>query len=143
MAFSDSDIVSAALDLVGVWIHDPADPAGTARQFPYGKASRGTALDVESGALQFAGRVYPVVDFGEGKGQVYTVRVDVAHGPDWSTQLATLEAFALASRTLMLRDNRGRCAYGTMSGYREDDQDWGTQVAFTFTRGDYVRELIR
>lgn len=137
MAYRDSDITTAVVALAGVWLHDPADPDTTARQYLFGRAARATSVDVESTALQFAGRVFPVEDFGDQQTQTYTVRVEIPDGPDSAQNLADLQGFATARRTLMLRDNRGRRAHGTLSAYREDDQEWGTQVSFTFSRRDY------
>lgn len=135
MAISDSAPVVGTLLLQGVWIHDPDDPADTAVNYRYGRAARGTSLDVEANALQFAGRTYPVYDYGEQQQESYSVRIDVAD--DEPIKLRSLEGFATLRKTLMLRDNRGRRAYGTIEGFQEDDQDYGTAVGFTFNRVDY------
>lgn len=137
MATTDSLPVQGGLALLGVWIHDPLAPQETARQYLYGKASRSASVDVDAGALRYAGRTYPVYDYGEGQDDQLSVSAQVPHGPDWVTQTGELLASAQVRRTLCLRDNRGRRYFGTMSGYSEDDADWGTAVSFSFTRVDY------
>jgi hypothetical protein len=77
-----------------------------------------------------------VTDYGEHQTDIYRVTVDVPHGDQWRTQLDELLGFAEARRVLVFRDNRGRGATGTLSGYSENDQPWGSQVGFGFTRND-------
>jgi hypothetical protein len=137
MAIKDSAPVVGTLLLEGVWLHDPDDPSNTATNYRYGRAARSTALDVEANALQFAGRVYPVYDYGEQQTENYSVRIELTDDEGGPAKLRSLEAFAVLRKTLMLRDNRGRRAYGNLEGYREDDQDYGTAVDFSFVRVDY------
>lgn len=137
MPYSDSDPVEATLSLTGVWLHDPLDAEGTVRNYLYGGASRSTGLDVASAPVRYAGRTFPVYDYGEAEDEKIGVAIDVPHGETWAGQLADLTAFARARRTLVYRDNRGRDVYGTLAGYNEDDAEWGTGVSFDFTRVDY------
>lgn len=134
MPFADSDPATASIAFMGVWIHDPLDPEGTVLQLPYGSAARSLQVGVEQAATVYAGRSYPVFDFGEEKAQVFSVAVDVPHGSTWRSDLDALEAFADQQRIVVVRDGRGRSVPGALSGYSERDQAWGTQVSFDVTR---------
>jgi hypothetical protein len=134
MAYADSAAVTGGIKLPGVWIHDPLDPEGTTRVYPFGADSREHAVDIDSAGTQYAGREFPVVDYGEGSTQTETIRIVVPHGPDYQERLEELDGWARARRTLHLRDNRGRSLRGTMGGLRATDQGYGSDVSFTFNR---------
>lgn len=141
-AFTDSAPALCTLDLTGVWIHDPAASAqDTARHYPFGANQREAALNTMGEANYYAGRQDPVMDYGEHLAEDYSFTLDVPHGVDWVTQVRELRAFAVAKRTLMFRDNRGRAIHGQMTGYRERDQGWGTQVSFTVTRSAWDTQV--
>ena len=137
MPSTDSDVETGSTTLVGLWIHDPLNPAGTARNYIYGRSSRSVGINVAQQGMRFAGRTYPVVDFSEHQEDNFSVTIPIPEGPTWSSELADLAAFAELRRVLCFRDNRGRLFFGTMNGYKEDDQDWGTQVSFNVNRVDY------
>ncbi len=123
-------------------MHDPADSAITIRQFLYGKDSRSTSIDTSSTTQQFAGRTFPVTDFGEYEAEDITIQVDIPHGPTHRTEEDDIRGFMEYKKTLFLRDNRGRAAYGTMSGFNQADQAWGATVAFKFGRVSYDIEEV-
>lgn len=140
--YSVATVADTELALQGVWMHDPTDDANTVHQFLYGKDGRATALDTVGTTQQFAGRTFPVVDFGEHEEEDITVSVDIPHGPDHYTEEAALRAFMELKRTLVFRDNRGRAIYGTMSGYNQADQAWGVTVGFKMSRVSYDIEEV-
>lgn len=142
--FQDSTPTTAdrELELEGVWIHDPADSPTTIRQFLYGKDSRSHTIDTAATVQQFAGRTFPVTDFGEYETEDMTISVDIPHGPTHRTEEDDLRGFMEMKRTLFLRDNRGRAAYGTMSGFNQADQAWGANVGFKFGRVSYDVEEV-
>lgn len=142
--FQDSTdtVADTTLELQGVWLHDPADDAVTIRQFLYGKDTRSTAIETVGTEQRFAGRTFPVVDFGEHETEDYTITVDIPHGPTHRTEESDLRAFMEMKKTLFLRDNRGRATYGTMSGYNQADQAWGVTIAFKFGRVSYDIEEV-
>jgi hypothetical protein len=142
MPYTDSDPVTEGLQLEGMWLHDPLDAEGTIYQFRYGRAARSASRDVEQEGLVFAGRRYPVVDYGEHQADEYGVRVQVHNGDDWAADLAALVDFAESRRTLHFRDNRGRAAYGTLQGHQESDETWGTTVSFTFSTVDHELDEV-
>lgn len=135
--YTDSIPLVVKIGLLGVWIHDPQDPAGTIRNYPYGKSNRSRQIDVSQSGSVYAGRRYPVVDYGEQQTDSLSITVVVPTGDDWLNNLTDLQEFAGVRRTLCFRDNRGRTLFGTMSGYRESDEDVGTVVSFTVDRVDY------
>jgi len=142
--FQDSTPTQAdrELDLSGVWLHDPADDAVTVRQFVYGKDSRSTSIDTIGTVQQFAGRTFPVTDFGEHEQEDMSISVDIPHGPTHYVEEADLRGFMEMKKTLFLRDNRGRAAYGTMSGFNQADQAWGVTVGFKFGRVSFDIEEV-
>ena len=133
---------SETLTLQGVWLHDPLDAVGTARQYPYGKSSRSEAIDVPVQELQFAGRTYPVVEYGESQDDTWTVKIQIPHGLTWSDQVEALRDFAATRRTLVFRDNRGRAAYCSLTGYRGVDVDEGTEATINLRRVDWTDEEV-
>lgn len=142
--FTDSidTVADTELELQGVWLHDPADDQVTVRQFLYGKDTRSTSIDTIGTSQRFAGRTFPVVDFGEHEDEELSINVDIPHGPTHRTEESDLRGFMEMKKTLFLRDNRGRAAYGTMSGYNQADQAWGVTVGFKFARVSYDIEEV-
>jgi len=138
VSFIYSDPVEDTLDLLGVWLHDPTDPAGTARNYPYGSAQRSSTLDIRGEGNFYAGRVDPVMDFGEHQEEIVDVTIDVPHGLTYRTDLDDLAAFAALKGTLVYRDNRGRAHFATMSDFHVSDQEWGSTVSFKMTRISYI-----
>ena len=138
MAYTDSAPATASITFQGLWLSDPLDPEDTVRQFWYGSAARSRSMSVAQTGLRYAGREYPVFDYGEQIADALSVRVDVPHGPDWADDLESLRSFAVAQRLVTVRDNRGRALTGALTGFDENDRDWGSQVSFTVTRADSV-----
>lgn len=138
MSYTDSVVVEAGVHLRGVWVHDPLDPAGSVRAYPYGANSRETAVEVEQEGTVYAGRTFPVVDYGEAEVHAIGVGLTVPHGPDYRMHLAELEGWARARRTIHLRDNRGRNVRGTLSGFKHSDAGHGSEVTFTVTQVSVV-----
>lgn len=137
MPSTDSTSTTASTTFAGLWIHDPLDPAGTVRNYLYGRSTRSVGVDVAQQGLRFAGRTFPVVDFSEHQDDSFSVQIDIPEGPTTVTELEELMTFAQLRRVLCFRDNRGRLFFGTMHGYKESDQDWGTRVSFDVSRADY------
>ncbi|HEY3689653.1 MAG TPA: hypothetical protein VGL46_05045 [Pseudonocardiaceae bacterium] len=136
MAYTDTAVQTAGIAFQGVWIHDPADPIDTVRQFVYGKATRSATIALETQGHNYAGRVYPVYDYGDYQNDQFPVSLDVPFGATWAADIAALQTFAEYRQTLVIRDNRGRVLYGVMTAYSEKDEEWGTTVSFTFIRVD-------
>jgi hypothetical protein len=142
MAYTDSNVVTTSITLPGVLIHDPASPQSTIISYPYGENTRDTAIDVEQSGTQYAGRTFPVIDYGESETQVENVRLIVPSGPDYQTQLESLIRWQRLKRAVQYRDNRGRAVRGTMSGLKIADQAYGADVQFTLTRVNVSGETV-
>lgn len=136
MSYMDSAPVVGSVTLEGVWLHDPADPEGTVRHFRFGKSARDVSLEVAAQESVYAGREYPVVDFGPFTSYQVGVRIDVPFGSLWAADIAALQSFATARRILSYRDNRGRVFPARLSNYREQDTDTGSQVTMNASRVD-------
>jgi hypothetical protein len=133
---ADSDWETGTLTLTGVWLHDPLDPQTTSFNLPYGRSQRSSSTTVTSGSQLYAGRTWPVIDYGDTQNNVLNVQATIPNGTTWASDLVLLEALITARRTIMIRDNRRRVMYATLDGYNETDVDEGTNVSFTATQVD-------
>ena len=137
MPYTDSLPATAELPLSGVWLHDPEDAEATAHGYFFGKAQRSDTYDAMGLSSFYVGRSAPVVEFGEFEARSVDATLDVAYGPEYATDLATVRAFAAKKTTLWYRDNRGRALFGWISSFKTSDQEWGTSVAITFTEAHH------
>jgi hypothetical protein len=128
---------TGAVLMTGVWLHDPDDPEATAVNYVYGGGKSDTLDTMGQGTL-YAGREYPIVDFGEGVNAEVSVTIQVPAGSTWASELASLDAIAAWKRTVMYRDSRGRKVPGVVKDYARSDQRWGTEVTFTITQVDFT-----
>jgi hypothetical protein len=129
------------LTLVGTWLHDPLDAQGSVLHLPYGPP-REHGVDAGGIATAYAGRTYPVTDYGEHEEETLSASVQVPHGPTYAGDLSALDGFARAKRTLWYRDNRGRSFAMGITSYRTADQRWGALVALVLARADYDVEEV-
>lgn len=125
------------LTLTGTWVHDPDDPSGTAHQYPYGPGG-GTTLDLAPVLTLYAGRQYPVADFGEHQQDQCKLSLDLPFGNTWSDDLASLVDFHQLRKTVLVRDGRGRKFFGILSDFSDTPQRWGSTVSVVVTRVTYV-----
>lgn len=133
--FNDSDVVVAEpVHLVGLWIHDPINPNQTSTQFKYGKDSRSYSIDIGGSSMFFAGREFPVTEFGEHRNDSYSVSVTIPHGPQYHAERELLRNTVLTRRTMCFRDNRGVVVYGTVGDLGEDHESHGSDFSFEVTR---------
>jgi hypothetical protein len=139
---SDSDPAEITLGLVGIWIHDPEDPEGTAVNYVYGAAAREHVVDAGGQGTLYAGRAFQVMEYGEHEEETLSINIQVPHGSTFASDLEALDVLARAKRTLWIRDNRGRSFAGTIAAYKVQDQKWGAAVAMTFGRVHYTVEEV-
>lgn len=133
--YNDSEVVLAdPVRLEGLWIHDPINPSQTSVQFRYGKDSRGYSIDVGGSTHFFAGREFPVSEFGEHRSDSYSVKVVIPHGPTYHADREALRNTVLTRRTMCFRDNRGVVVYGTVGSLGEDHESHGSVFSFDVTR---------
>lgn len=142
MAYTDSATFTAGIEWNGVWLHDPVNADDTARLYLYGGPSRSASIAVAAEGRAYAGRVYPVYDYGDHQEDHFPVGIDVPFSDTWEAELAVLRGFAAHRQALVFRDNRGRVVQGAMTGYSEEDTTSGTAVSFTFVRTDTDTVLV-
>ncbi len=142
MPYTDSDPDTDGLQLEGLWLHDPDDAEDTIVQYRFGRASRGTSIGTMPEGITLAGREFPIFDFGEHTSQVYSIKIDMPESETTQADLQTLIDFANTKKTLYLRDNRGRAAYGIIDGFSIGDTEWGSEVSFSFITSDYTVEEV-
>lgn len=126
--YSDPATVTATFD--GVWLHDPDDPAGTLHNFRYGRSSRAGSLEVAAQDNQYAGRVYPVTDFGPHEREQVQVEATSVDPAD----LDALRRFIRARKPAYYRDNRGRAFLGRLTAGSDRDENHGSTLSFTVSR---------
>lgn len=146
MTYVDSDPVIATLHLRGVWLHDPDNPEGTIKHYPYGNLSGGLGRDIEQVTSHYAGRVFPVVDYGEHQDDVMSVSVQVVRPDPYFPQsgnLRSLKDFSELRRPVMARDRGGRAVVGAIEGWRESQSGRDIhQVGFSVRQVDRAVELV-
>lgn len=138
MPYTDADPSTSGLQLEGVWLHDPDDEPGTITQYRFGQANKSTNIDTMPAGTTLAGREFPIFDFGEHSNQVYKIGIQMPETETTQADLQTLIDFANLKKTLYLRDNRGRAAYGVIDNFSVTDAEWGAQVEFNFVTADYT-----
>lgn len=124
--------------LLGAWVFDPVDPAGTLAHFPYARAAVGASTSIEAQRLAFAGRAHPVIEYGELESASVSIGALVPFGDDHDAGVQWWRDAVTARRTINYRDGRGRLYWvGLPGGIQETDERDGTIVAATLERVDY------
>lgn len=138
MSESTSETATAtAPALVGVWVFDPTDPAGTSRQFAYA-GSRAETIEPDATELRFVGREHGVVEYGESTVSRLSLMVLAPFGDDHDTEVAYWRAAVKARRALCYRDNRGRLEWVAMpAGLDIADGRAGTALGLKLLVVDY------
>lgn len=129
--FIDSVAVSVTIMLEGVWLHDLVDPAGSLRQYRYQAGARKENYDAETELLHFAGRPFPVADYGEHGEQGVDVALFVPYGGDG---IAYLRSVIERRVMVVYRDNRGRVMFAALHGLSLQDVAAGTEASFRVDR---------
>lgn len=125
---------SAALSLMGVWLHDPADAAGTSKHFLYDGLRRTEDWSPVVELFRFAGRPRVVAQFGEmPREELLSV---VIQTPDSSTRDEVI-ALAQRKKILLYRDGRGRKYYVVVNSFSLTDDNAGGTVRLSLSVVDY------
>lgn len=132
----DSAPVAGTLCLAGVWIHDPADPAGTVSYWLYG-TGRGDEFESIAEGLYYAGRTFPVFDFGEHEAETLTVPIQVPRNDEHLFRTSEMRRMATSKTTLCIRDARSRRIFGVVTKVSRSDEKGSTNLNLTVTRVDY------
>lgn len=138
MASIDSATQTVTPFFQGVYLHLPTDPEGTLVNFLYWDGGRSEEFSVAAESLQFAGREFPVMDFGTSGEDSVGVAILVPSGPDHDDDLDLLRSMLNARTVVCYRDNRSRKVFGAIVGYTFSDVREGTKADFTVRRVDYT-----
>lgn len=134
---SDSAISSASVTLRFMWLHLANDPAGTIRQFQFNN-SGGTEIHTEEVEfLTFAGRKYPVAEFGEHETDSVVVDLDLAE----EGELAYIRSLIRARSTICYRDSSGRKLFGIIPQQSIDSRFYGGTTSLEIRAIDYSEEV--
>lgn len=120
--------------LLGVWIHDPDDPAGTLQQFLYAPSGRQEGREIASEMLTFAGRTRPIAEFGEIETDTLDVTLVIPHDDQWQTTVDRVRTLYRTFDVYCYRDSRGRAWYGVLRKLSVEDAPYGSVVTFQFER---------
>jgi len=118
-----STTVQSGITFYRIWMHLVADPAGTIYQFIYDGAGRDDSYDKVPTILQFTGRQYGQVYFGETVERTINANVQL---PDLASS-AALTKLDRGDSLIIFRDGRGRRVKGLLS-VKFSDEMYG-QVA--------------
>lgn len=143
MSSTDSDIVSTtAPHLTGVWVFDPTDPGGSERNFPHADA-RTETITPESAAFQVAGRLNPVIEFGESTVVGLALTVLIPFDDDHDGLVQWWRDAAENRRALCYRDNRSRLYWVALpGGVQPSDVRVGTTLALSLQRVDFDEAVL-
>lgn len=134
--FSESEVTPGTLTLLGIWLHDPDDPATTAGQFR-GNKKRESKRNTEKAFHKFAGRELPVGEHGEHVDTGVGVTLHLYDDASRRALLALIER----DTTLCYRDSRGRRHFGLIDNPVENDEKFGTSATFDFVACDHSESL--
>lgn len=143
----NSNVVSnVSITLTGLWVHDVNDPAGTVLNLLYFNNSSGStdgslpntrSWSATATQMQFAGRTFPVMEFGEA--ETFTLSQSKVTIPTSDNQWPALESMIRVNKsTYCFRDGRGTCLFGSVPSYAETDLIFGNMVDLEITQVDYT-----
>jgi hypothetical protein len=130
-------VLDVSLTMRGSYIYRVGSEADTLFVLPVGGVDSKDAGGRDSTALQFAGREYPVYDFGSGKSETLDRSTTLTYSTDDMLRLSRLREMRYSSDTWVYRDKRGRKLFCVMTKYSETDIAFGYNVSFTLTRVDF------
>ena len=132
--YKDSAEVAVTVHLEGVWLHDLTDPQGSLRQYRYSGGGRKESYEAETTLLHFAGRPFPVAEFGEHGTQSLEASVFVPYQPAPDLGLDYLRSVIDRRAMVVYRDNRGRVIFAALHSLAFEDARGGTVASFRVDR---------
>lgn len=134
---SVSSAAVATLILRYSWIHRVSDPAGTIRQLVWNNTGGQESYEPELGLLQFAGRKYPVAEFGEAEIDSVSVSLDL----DGPGEVEYLRELVRAKEIVCYRDSSGRKVIGIIPGQGLESRFYGGSTTLEVVAVDYSEEV--
>lgn len=138
VSYTDSAPTTVACVLESTWLTPFISAVGAVipvnSEFRWPETGLSESPDRENIDLLFAGREYPVTDFGIHKESNFGVTLDLPAGEFAAGygDEAVLRGYALDGTMLVFRDKRGRKAYGRIAGLKFADSKYGKNATFTF-----------
>lgn len=138
MSEAISDTISAtAPSFMGVWLHDPTDPAATLRNYLF-TDGRSERLAVDVARLVVHGRRRAIAEYGDRTDDGVSVTLRIPFGGDHDSLVEYLRDVVRNRRVICYRDNRGRVVFGVLlDGISPDDVRDGTTVGLEVSAVDY------
>lgn len=132
--YADSATGTESVILIGIWLHDVTDPAGTIEHFVDDGRGRSAEWQADVALMQFAGRAKPVAEFGESdQHRVTAILMCRRTGTDY----ADLRALVRTKATVCYRD-RSRLVLGVVSKLSEGDEFFPLDPTLTIDRKSVV-----
>lgn len=131
---NESEVVSASVKFVGVFIHSVQDAEATSHHYKFDGSGRDSTKQAEHAFRQFAGRKKPTVEYGETLGYSVSASVQVLKEDDGAE---LLERFVVNMETICYRDGRGRLLFGVITAAPLKDVVYGWETTINVTEIDY------
>lgn len=123
------------VELHGVILHSVTDPAGTIKFFKFNDAGATDTYTTESALIQYQGREYPVVEFGDAVSR--EISVPTIQAINGSTDADDLRALIALKTILCYRDRKGRKVFGVAPSSQIADMRGGETTSLDLTAVDY------
>ena len=88
-------------------------------------------------SMNFAGRKYPIYEFGEFLSESYDSSFSVRTREEWDR----IKELAISRKTVLYRDVRGNCFYGIISALQFDQDRYSTDFSISLLRVDHVGRI--
>lgn len=135
-AYMTSDVLRAAANFKGLWLHDIADAESTIYEFE--RITRRTSVwEVDHEKMKFEGRKYQVIETGEGESDSVSFDVKLASELDHYA----LERIVKSRSIVCYRDGNGRLLFGMFTKYPITDDYYSSSVSLELTRIDYTEKI--
>lgn len=132
-SFIESNVVGASVSLRGIWLHSVND--NTLVNVPYNRDIRATWKPTRT-LNSFAGRRFPVADFGENEELSYAVIITTVDEED-KTWFPRLQELIKRKEILCIRDYRGRKVFGVAEELDETQLYIGNEIPLRIDAVDY------
>lgn len=134
---SDSLGATATLDLRYSWIHSVRAPDTTLHQFRYNEKGGEEIYSPELKLNQFAGRKYPVAEYGES--EEFQVQVEIRLAD--RAEMDYLRDLIRRHEIVCYRDSSGRKVFGVIASTTISSAHIGGDTNITVTAVDYEEEV--
>jgi len=120
----------------GIWLHVPGDEEATIHYFFLQLGNRKEDIQIESETTHFAGRTFPVTDFGQYEQQIINLDILVAN-----EDFGYFRQLVRNRQVICYRDNRARKLFATFSNLSFEDRKDGVGVQFSLQQVDYTEVI--